>query len=131
MGIYKTSLHLKFLHQGGCDKDAVTCFLSLNMERLQKGYSKTIIQQGAFNDLSIGGASFIIKSSSYEYARSLLGSKAIIKLTLKNSDHESMEVKEGYIVSLCDHLFDNYLLSFRFNTPLSKNILHLLSKESN
>jgi hypothetical protein len=52
MGIYKTSLHLKFLHQGGCDKDAVTCFLSLNMERLQKGYSKTIIQQGAFNDLS-------------------------------------------------------------------------------
>ena len=87
--------------------------------------------QGAFNDLSIGGASFIIKSSSYEYARSLLGSKAIIKLTLKNSDHESVGIKEGYIVSLCDHLFDNYLISFRFNTPLSKNILHLLSEESN
>lgn len=87
--------------------------------------------QGAFNDLSIGGASFLIKSSSQEYARSLLGSRAIIKLTLKNSDNESVGVKEGWIVSLCDHLFDNYLISFRFNAPLSKKILHLLVKKSN
>lgn len=87
--------------------------------------------QGAFNDLSIGGASFTIKSSTQDYARSLLGSKAIIKLTLKNSSNESVGVKEGWIVSLCDHLFDKYLISFRFNTPLSRKILHQLVKGKN
>ncbi len=85
--------------------------------------------QGAFNDISIGGASFTIKSTSHEYARSLLGSKAIIKLTLKNSENESVGIKEGWIVSLCDHLFDNYLISFRFHTPLSRKILHQLVKK--
>ena len=87
--------------------------------------------QGSFNDLSIGGASFTIKSSTQEYARSLLGSKAIIKLTLKNSANESVGVKEGWIVSLCDNLFDKYLISFRFNNPLSKKVLHQLVKGSN
>ncbi|MCP3874873.1 MAG: cyclic nucleotide-binding domain-containing protein [Desulfobacteraceae bacterium] len=85
--------------------------------------------QGAFNDLSVGGASFTIKSSSQEYARSLLGSKAIIKLTLKNNANESVGIKEGWIVSLCDHLFDNYLISFKFQTPLSRKILHQLVKK--
>ncbi len=87
--------------------------------------------QGSFHDLSIGGAAFTIKSSTQEYARSLLGSKAIIKLTLKNSANESVGVKKGWIVSLCDNLFDNYLISFKFHTPLSKKILHQLVKRSN
>jgi hypothetical protein len=87
--------------------------------------------QGSFEDLSLGGAAFTIKSSTQEYARSLLGSKAIIKLTLKNSANESVGVKKGWIVGLCDHLFNNYLISFKFNTPLSRKILHQLIKESN
>ncbi|MCK5542266.1 MAG: cyclic nucleotide-binding domain-containing protein [Desulfobacterales bacterium] len=86
---------------------------------------------GAFDDLSIGGASFTIKSSTQEYARSLLGSKAIIKLTLKNSKNESVGTKKGWIVGLCDHLFNDYLISFRFNTPLSRKVLHHLVKGSN
>ena len=85
---------------------------------------------GVFDDLSIGGASFTIKSSTQEYVRSLLGSKAFIKLTLKNYKDKPVETKNGWIVSICDHLFNNYLISFKFNTPLSRKILHQLIKES-
>ena len=83
---------------------------------------------GVFDDLSLGGASFRIKSSTKEYARSLLGSKAIIRLTLKTGGNKSMETKKGWFVSLDDRLFNNYSISFRFHTPLSRKLFHQLTK---
>jgi Cyclic nucleotide-binding domain len=86
---------------------------------------------GVFEDLSVGGASFTIKASTKGYARSLLGRKAIIKLPPPRSHtptENKPETKQGWIVSLNDHLFDNYSISFRFHTPLSRKVLHSFTK---
>ena len=83
---------------------------------------------GILSDLSIGGACFKIKSSTRESARSLLGRKAMIKLIPKNGESKPTETKKGWVVSLEDHLFNDYSISFRFHAPLSRKVLHLLSK---
>ena len=79
---------------------------------------------GVFKDLSIGGVCFTIKSSTKESARLLLGRKAIIKLML----NKSMETKKGWIIGLDDHLFNDYSISFRFHTPLSRKLFYLLTQ---
>jgi len=83
---------------------------------------------GTFEDLSLGGLAFRIKASKQEQAQALLGSKATIKITLKNDENLTIETKKGWIVSIRDHLFGNYSISFRFRTPLSRQILHQLAK---
>ncbi len=83
---------------------------------------------GILDDLSRGGACFRIKSSTKEYARSLLGCKAVIKLTPKGDKNKPIETKKGWIVSLDDHLFNNYSISFRFRTPLSRKLVHKIAK---
>ena len=83
---------------------------------------------GIFDDLSKGGTSFTIKASTKEYARSLLGQKAIIKLIPKKDGMDTV-TKKGWIVGLYDHPFKDYSISFRFHEPLPKKILYMFTKQ--
>lgn len=80
-------------------------------------------------DLSIGGAAFIIKSSNKETARALLGRNAMIKLISARGDDVPKETKKGKITGLQDQLFNNYSISFQFLKPLTPDILSRFIKD--
>ncbi|THB80583.1 MAG: cyclic nucleotide-binding domain-containing protein [Desulfobacteraceae bacterium] len=86
---------------------------------------------GLLDDISRGGASFLIKSSKKEAARSLLGRSAIIKLISSNPADKSTETKKGIVTGLQDQLFNDYMLSFKFYKPLAQDVVaQFIKKET-
>lgn len=78
---------------------------------------------GVLDDLSQGGASFIVRSSTKENARALLGQMAVIKWVSKKDPVNLKETKTGRILALGDQLFSEYSISFKFSKPLSNEVL--------
>ncbi len=73
---------------------------------------------GVLEDLSRGGASFVIKSSKKETARALLGRTAMVKLISGKGSHIPNLNKKGKITALQDQLFNDYAVSFKFFKPI-------------
>ncbi len=78
---------------------------------------------GVLEDLSQGGVSFIVRSSTKEKARSLLGQVTILKIVSKKGDSGPKETRKGRILALKDQLFSEYSISFKFFKPLSHEAL--------
>jgi hypothetical protein len=82
---------------------------------------------GRMEDISAAGASFHIKCSQNDTARSLLGKVTTLLIELENK--QRMKAK-GHIVGVQSHNFGDYAIHFRFLKPFTTPDLNiLLSKE--
>ncbi len=92
-----------------------------------KGQSVGAPFHGRLDDISAAGASFHIKCSQNETARSLLGKVTTLLIELENS--QIIKAK-GHIVGVQSHNFGHYAIHFRFLKPFTTPDLNkLLSKE--
>lgn len=72
---------------------------------------------GVLEDISEGGASFCIKSSSTATARQYLGKQVLMKV-VSGTTGASLTQK-GIVLSVYNQLFQQYLLGLRFAAPIS------------
>lgn len=78
---------------------------------------------GVLTDLSQGGASFVVRCTTKEIARSLLGRTAVIKILSKKGKAGPKETKTGLVTALDDQLFNDYSISFKFIKPMTLETL--------
>lgn len=74
---------------------------------------------GGLEDLSRGGASYSIKCSKKETARMLLGRSALLNIESKTGDKGPVEPQKGLVVSVQYQMFNDYIIHFKFYSPLS------------
>lgn len=80
---------------------------------------------GVLDDVSVGGACFIIKCSQRETARMLLGRTATLAIEFKKDQRATFS---GNIVGVEFHLFSDYALHFRFSKPYrEEDLINLIT----
>ena len=75
---------------------------------------------GHLEDLSSGGASFMIKCSQKSIARSLLGRRALFRIEFENAGRRMELTASGLILGAVFQLFNDYSIHVRFGKNMSE-----------
>jgi hypothetical protein len=79
--------------------------------------------KGELSDISIGGLSFTIRITKKENARLLLGRKMNIKFVIPLGTSKQKIDKNGTVIGVRSHPFDDYSIHIKFDELLDKKIL--------
>ena len=79
--------------------------------------------KGELSDISIGGLSFVIRISKQETARLLLGRKMNIKFVIPSGSSKQKIDKNGTVIGVRAHPFDDYSIHIKFDSLLDKKLL--------
>jgi CRP-like cAMP-binding protein len=79
--------------------------------------------KGELSDISIGGLSYIIRISKKENARLLLGRKMNIKFVLPLGSSKQKIDKNGTVIGVRSHPFDDYSIHIKFDQLLDEKLL--------
>ncbi len=80
--------------------------------------------KGEISDISDGGLSFFIKTSKPESVRMMLGRRLAVTFPVKLKSGESRLVeKTGQITAVQSHIFDDFSIHLRFDTPIEASLL--------
>jgi CRP-like cAMP-binding protein len=79
--------------------------------------------KGELSDISVGGLSFTIRISKKENARLLLGRKMNIKFVLPLGNAKRKIDKDGTVIGVKAHPFDDYSIHIKFEEALDQRIL--------
>lgn len=84
---------------------------------------------GVLEDISEGGLGFSIRQSKQETARLLLGRRVLLHIL---PEKQTAKIpKNGIITSVYNQLFNNYMINFRFQKPMSHTqVMDLITTDS-
>ncbi len=79
--------------------------------------------KGDMADVSLGGLSFYIKTANRKNALMLLGRRLRVKFDLPGGGGKREVKQVGTITGVINHLFNDYSIHMRFDTPMNKLVL--------